>query len=150
MVLNLHAIANRILNSVNEEIEILLVRTKLTYSAGSLEPVKTAEEMNLRGRIQPFNSKRHTSFTKIQEIARAFTSTNATLTENIYVVYLTGFATMQDQRGLVADDAMYARGKKYVVIENVPWKGAGWVEVLAREENDDRDDGEESDDRGSS
>lgn len=133
MVLNLHVIANRVLTPVNEHINCSFVRTYVKFTPGELEGVKTTEEINLQGKIQPFNAKVHTSFNKIQDLFE-----NDTRTENVYVVYLKGFATMRDQYAGVNDDIFYARGKKYTVVENIPWKAAGWTCILCREENDDR------------
>lgn len=133
MVLNLHTIANSILAPVNEKIVCTFVRTSVAFSPNSLEGVKTTQNITLTGNIQPFNAKVHNSFTKIQNLGD-----NNTRTENFYVVYLKGFATMRDQYAGVNDDVFYARGKKYTVVENIPWKSAGWTSILCRESNDDR------------
>lgn len=133
MVLNLHVLANKALKPVNEKIECVFIRTKVSFSPDSLEGVKETEEFKLTGFIQPFNAKKHTSFNKIIELGD-----NTTTTENMWVVYLRGFATMRDQYRGVNDDVFYARNKKYTVIENIPWRKANWVEILCRETNDDR------------
>lgn len=133
MVLNLHRIANRVLTPVNESITCTFIRTTVSFTPDSLEGVKTTSNITIYGKIQPFNAKQHNSFTKIRNLWD-----NNTRTENIYVVYIDGFATMRDQYAGVNDDVFYARGKKYTVIENIPWKDAGWTALLCRESNDDR------------
>lgn len=133
MVLNLHRIANRVLTPVNESITCTFTRTSVSFSPNSLEGIKTTENITIYGKIQPLNAKQHNSFTKIRNLWD-----NNTRTENIYVVYIDGFATMRDQYAGFNDDVFYARGKKYTVIENIPWKEAGWTALLCRESNDDR------------
>lgn len=134
MVLNLHVIANTVLRPVNEHIDCVFLRSKVTYTPESLEGVRTTEEIHIEGKIQPFNAKRHSSFTKIQNLWD-----NTTRTFNVYVVYIKGFATMRDQHIGMADDVFYARGKKYTVIENILWTAADWSELLCIESNDDRE-----------
>lgn len=133
MVLNLHVIANSVLRPVNERIDCKFIRTTVSFTPDNIRGVKTYEEIDLVGYIQPFNAKAHNSFNKIRDLLA-----DNTRTENIYVVYIKGFATMRDQYAGVNDDVFYARGKKYTVIENTPWKDAGWVAVLCRESKDDR------------
>lgn len=133
MVLNLHRLANSVLTPVNETINCEFIRTHVTFSPNSLEGVKTTETIKIVGKIQPFNAKQHNSFTKIRDLYD-----NNTRTENIYVVYIDGFASMRDQYVGLNDDVFYARGRKYTVIENIAWKSAGWTALLCRESNDDR------------
>lgn len=130
MPINLHKIANRTLKPVQKEEEIIFVRTSVSYSVDSFEPIESSEEIRTTATIQPY-----IAFASNQVYDIGARTANST---EYFLVFITGNMKSLNQVDGLKADCFYARGKKFVVTSPLNWHTQMWSQAICREEADDR------------
>lgn len=130
MPLNLHKIANRVLKPVQKEEEIEFVRTNVSFSVDSFEPVEDKTTITTKATIQPY-----IAFQNNQVFDKGGRTPMAT---EYFLVFITGDMKSLNQVDSLNADYFYARGKKFVVTSPLNWVSQMWSQAICREEADDR------------